>query len=116
LYLSKSQPTLPSHRAFVVQFRAQSPEASLAWEGQTEHVASGQVARFHSPEELLMFLSRMPTEAHELPCGGRPIDAAGCCKTPVGNTVDVANATSIGASELITVWQNPNFERQASPA
>jgi hypothetical protein len=58
----------------------------------------------------------MLTEAHELPCGGRPIDADGRCKTPVGNTVDVANATSIGASELITVWQNPNFERQASPA
>ncbi len=32
---------------------------------------------------------------------------------PVGNTVDVANATwtnTIGASELITVWKDPNFD------
>ena len=32
---------------------------------------------------------------------------------PVGNTVDVKNATwtnTIGASELITVWQDPSFD------
>ena len=32
---------------------------------------------------------------------------------PVGNTVDVANATwtnTVGASELITVWQDPEFD------
>ena len=31
----------------------------------------------------------------------------------VGNTVDVANATwtnTIGASELISVWKDPNFD------
>jgi hypothetical protein len=45
--------------------------------------------------------------------GGRKIDADGRCKTPVGNTVDVANATwtnTIGAGELITVWQDPDFD------
>jgi hypothetical protein len=45
--------------------------------------------------------------------GARKIDADGRCKTPVGNTVDVANATwtnTIGAGELITVWQDPDFD------
>ena len=45
--------------------------------------------------------------------GGRAIDADGRCKTPVGNTVDVANAVwsnTIGATELITVWTDPNFD------
>jgi len=45
--------------------------------------------------------------------GGRKIGADGRCKTPVGDTVDVANATwtnTIGAPELITVWKDPNFD------
>ena len=45
--------------------------------------------------------------------GGRAIEADGRCRTPVGNTVDVANATwtnTIGAGELITVWQDPDFD------
>jgi len=44
---------------------------------------------------------------------GRAIDADGRCKTPVGDTVDVANATwtnTIGAPELITVWEDPDFD------
>jgi hypothetical protein len=45
--------------------------------------------------------------------GGRTIDADGRCKTPVGNTVDVANATwtnTIGGPELIVVWKDPQFD------
>ncbi len=44
---------------------------------------------------------------------GREIGADGRCKTPVGNTVDVARATwtnTIGDPELITVWTDPDFD------
>jgi len=44
---------------------------------------------------------------------GREIGADGRCKTPVGNTVDVANATwlnSIGDTELIAIWKDPDFD------
>ena len=44
---------------------------------------------------------------------GRSINAEGRCTTPVGNTVDVKNATwtnSIGAAELITTWKDPDFD------
>jgi hypothetical protein len=44
---------------------------------------------------------------------GRTIGADGRCKTPVGNTVDLeaANWTNtIGASELTSVWTDPDFD------
>jgi hypothetical protein len=44
---------------------------------------------------------------------GRKIDAAGRCRTPVGNTVNVAKATwtnTIGDPELIAVWTDPGFD------
>jgi len=40
----------------VVQFRAQPAGASPSFEGRVEHLASYQVARFHSLEELLAFM------------------------------------------------------------
>jgi hypothetical protein len=40
----------------VVQFRAKAPGASSSYDGRVEHLASGQVARFHSLEELLGFM------------------------------------------------------------
>jgi hypothetical protein len=44
---------------------------------------------------------------------GRNIGSDGRCKTPVGNTVDVKNASwtnTIGDTELITVWKDPDFD------
>jgi hypothetical protein len=46
---------------------------------------------------------------------GRKIDSDGRCKSQVGNTVDVANATwtnTIGQSEFISVWKDPDFDPQ----
>ena len=45
--------------------------------------------------------------------GGRKIGPDGRCTTPVGNTVDVANATytnSIGAAMLTAYWKDPTFD------
>jgi hypothetical protein len=45
--------------------------------------------------------------------GGRKIGPDGRCKTPVGNTVDVANATytnTIGAATLSAYWKDPSFD------
>jgi hypothetical protein len=44
---------------------------------------------------------------------GREIGPDGRCMTPVGNTVDVADASwtnTIGDGELITVWTDPDFD------
>jgi hypothetical protein len=44
---------------------------------------------------------------------GRSIGKDGRCKTPVGNTVDLEAATwtnTIGASELLAVWTDPDFD------
>jgi hypothetical protein len=66
--MAASPPSLPTNRAFVVQFRAQSTDPALSWEGRVEHLTSGQVSRFHSPEELLAFLARVLTEVLKSPC------------------------------------------------
>ena len=66
MHISTSQPTLPSNRAFVVQFRAW-PSASPSWAGRVEHLVSHQVARFHSLDELLAFMLRVLTEVEGQP-------------------------------------------------
>jgi hypothetical protein len=57
--MTASQPSLPTTRVFVVQFRLQPPEASSRYDGRVEHFVSGQVARFHSLEEVLAFMIRV---------------------------------------------------------
>jgi hypothetical protein len=57
-------------------------------------------------------------EAHEriydvVVSDGREIGADGRCRTPVGNTVSVEDASwtnTIGATELIEVWTDPDFD------
>ena len=66
--MSQSHASLPTNRAFVVQFRAQPTDSALSWEGRVEHLSSGQVLRFHSSEELLAFLTRVLTETQEPLC------------------------------------------------
>ena len=44
---------------------------------------------------------------------GRQIGSDGRCRTPVGNTVDVAAANwmnTIGSSELVALWTDPDFD------
>jgi len=61
----QSHPSLPSNRAFVVQFRANAIDAAPTYEGRVEHVVSGQAARFDSLEELIAFMSRVLVEVQE---------------------------------------------------
>jgi hypothetical protein len=60
--MASSPPSLPSNRVFVVQFRLQPTGASSPYDGRVEHLVSGQVARFHSLEELLAFMTRLPAD------------------------------------------------------
>jgi len=55
--------SLPTNRAFVLQFRADADVEQGRFDGRIEHVVSGQTALFHSLEELVEFL------AHTLPPG-----------------------------------------------
>jgi hypothetical protein len=62
-----SQPplTLPTNRAFVVQFRTHIPGAPARYDGRVEHLVSGQAARFHSLEELLAFMIRVLADVQQ---------------------------------------------------
>ena len=59
--MSQRLPSLPSNRAFVVQFRRLSEDSLMRWEGRVEHVISGQVQRFESQEQLWAFITHVLT-------------------------------------------------------
>ncbi len=46
-------------RAFVVQFRTNSGGPQQPFRGRVEHMTSGQVLRFSTPEELLSFFEQV---------------------------------------------------------
>jgi hypothetical protein len=48
-----------------VQFRPQPTGVASAYDGRVEHLVSGQVARFHSLEELLAFMVGVLTDVDE---------------------------------------------------
>ena len=63
--MAPSQPSLPTDRVFVVQFRLQPTGAPSQYDGRVEHLVSGQVARFHSLEELQAFMIRVLTDVQQ---------------------------------------------------
>ena len=50
---------LSVHRAFVVQFRAETDVKQGRFEGRVEHVVSGQASHFRGLDELLAFLAHV---------------------------------------------------------
>jgi hypothetical protein len=63
--MAPSPPSLPRNRVFVVQFRRQPAGAPAGYDGRVEHLVSGQVARFHSLEELLAFMRRVLADVQQ---------------------------------------------------
>ena len=58
---------LSPHRAFVVQFRAETAVEQGRFAGRVEHVVSGQAAHFASLEELVAFMGRVLTQVRTEP-------------------------------------------------
>lgn len=67
---SERRPSLPAHRAFVVQFRAEAELEQGRCVGRVEHVVSGHAAHFHSAEELLAFMAQVLTATRTQGEGG----------------------------------------------
>ena len=63
----KDESPLSPHRAFVVQFQAETNVARGRIVGRVEHVVSGQATHFASLEELLAFMARVLTTVHAPP-------------------------------------------------
>ena len=61
---SQNQPSLPSSRAFIVQFHAEADIAKGRFIGRVEHIVSYQVTHFDSLEDLVTFIMRI-LAAHE---------------------------------------------------
>jgi hypothetical protein len=65
--MEDNKPTLPSNRAFVVQFRAEEPKTQPELKGRVEHVVSGQATHFQSWEHLQRFIHEVLTKVEEKP-------------------------------------------------
>ena len=65
--MTQSESTLPSNRAFVVQFRVSQADTSIPSTGRVEHVVSGQATRFQSWEDLQRFVEKILAELQAEP-------------------------------------------------
>jgi hypothetical protein len=57
--MDKQKPLSPRDGGFVIQFRTTSDVTQARFAGRVEHVASGKVGHFRTPEELRDFVSRV---------------------------------------------------------
>jgi len=60
-------PSLPTNRAFVVQFHSRTDGSSPQWAGRVEHVSSGQAIHFDSWEQLQQFVAQVLQSLPEQP-------------------------------------------------
>jgi len=65
--MTQSEPTLPSNRAFVVQFRTTAGQTADDYIGRVEHLVSGQATRFDSWDHLQRFIEEMLAQVSEKP-------------------------------------------------
>ncbi len=63
--MTRSQPALPTNRAFVLQFHAQADAMSPRDQGRVEHLASGQATHFQSWAELREFIEQVLASVHD---------------------------------------------------
>ena len=64
---SRPGPLLPTERAFVVQFAAETAVGCGRFVGRVEHVVSGQVGRFHTLDALLAYMVQVLTALDTAP-------------------------------------------------
>ena len=57
--MQTDQPSLPTHRAFVVQVHAAAELDKGQFTGRIEHIVSGQATHFHSVEEIVSFIMQV---------------------------------------------------------
>ena len=61
----RKTPSLPTNRAFVVQFRAEADVKQNRFDGRVQHVMSGQAVNFHCLEDLEAFLIQVMNTVQE---------------------------------------------------
>ena len=60
-------PPFPTRLAFVVQFGAETAVEGEQFLGRVEHIVSGAVAHFHTPDELWSFMRRVLAAQASIP-------------------------------------------------